>query len=390
LSKTAALVNNIHTIEFIESETEFEAVILEADLIKKFRPKYNIIMKDDKSFLYIVIRQFKVKDRKFLRVETARESDLPKLKLKKAVFGPYPDGKTAKYILRMLRKVFPYADCSEGKYSRYTKLGIPCLFGHLGLCYSPCVDVSAENLAKVDKSISSIKNILQGKSSRTLKSLHSKMGEYSKDQKFEEAAKLRDIISKFDYLRQGFNLPDNYIDNPYLVEDIAKEAMKEIKNFLPILYESPGRVECYDISNISGKDAVSSMVVAVDGRLKTAEYRKFKIRLKNEPNDFMMMKETLSRRLKCKDWDLPDLIVLDGGRGQLSVVLNVLTELGMQIPCVGLAKKTEKLVYRINDVFHELKVPTDNVGMKLLINLRNESHRFAQAYHHQLRLKSIK
>jgi excinuclease ABC subunit C len=393
-SKTAALVSNISSLRYIEAGSEFEALILEAELIKKYRPKYNIMLKDDKSYLYIVIRSVHFEHEKatikYLRIETARKTDLDSISGLKEVFGPYPDGKTAKEILRMLRKIFPYADCSDGKFSRYQKLKSPCLFGHLGLCYGPCVDSSQENIKKINNSINSIKKILQGKSSDIVDDLKSKMTRYSKSEDFEEAARLRDVLSKFNYLRQDFNLPEEYIENPYLVSDLIRKSLEEIKDFLPVIQTLPNRIECYDIANISGKDAVASMVVATTGRIDKSQYKRFKIRLKDEPDDFGMMREVLTRRLKRSDWPLPDFILLDGGKGQLSTILKVMSELNVNIPVAGLAKKNETLVYRINDVFYEVKLPQDTQGMRLLIQLRNEAHRFAQAYHHKLRLRTIK
>jgi excinuclease ABC subunit C len=391
VSKTAALVSNIHSLEHIEVGSEFEALILEAELIKKYRPKYNIMLKDDKSYLYIVIRQAVTDEKiKYLRVETARKTDLEKIKGLKEVFGPYPDGRTAKEILRMLRKVFPYADCSDGKFSRYRKLKNPCLFGHLGLCLAPCVNNTPEDIRKINKSINSIKKILLGKSSEIIVDFKKLMDAYSKNEDYEEAARLRDILAKFNYLSQDFKLPEEYIENPYLVSDLLKNSLEEIKAALPVITTLPNRIECFDIANISGKDAVASMVVATDGRIDKSQYKRFKIKLKDEPDDFNMMREVLTRRLKRTDWPKPDFILLDGGKGQLSTILSVMDELQIHIPVSGLAKKNETLVYRNNDVFFEVKLPEDNQGMRLLIQLRNEAHRFAQAYHHKLRLNTIK
>jgi excinuclease ABC subunit C len=386
-SKTYALVQRIREIEYVEALSELEALILEAELIKKFRPKYNIALKDDKSYLYIVIRneRFDMRGKKVSvpKVITARRTDLLE---KDTVFGPYPDGSTAKYIVRTIRKLFPYRDCSAAKFNRYKNLGNPCLYGYLGLCSGPCAgNISME---EYKKDIKRVKRFLSGDSSKITDTIRREMSKASKRQEFERAAELRDMLQKFDYVRQSFKTANKYIENPYLVEDLITKSLDELVANIPELQTLPQRIECYDIANISGKEAVGSMVVSTNGRLDSSEYRKFNIMLKDEPDDFGMMREVLNRRLK-NDWPVPDLIVLDGGKGQLSTILNLFEELGVSIPIIGLAKRYETIVYRENGVFMELNLPKDNEGLKLLQRLRDEAHRFAQKYHHNLRLKKI-
>jgi excinuclease ABC subunit C len=386
-SKTYALVQRIREIEYVEALSELEALILEAELIKKFRPKYNIALKDDKSYLYIVIRneRFDMRGKKVSvpKVVTARRTDLME---KDIVFGPYPDGSTAKYIVRTIRKLFPYRDCSAAKFNRYKNLGNPCLYGYLGLCSGPCAgNISME---EYKKDIKRVKRFLSGDSSKITDTIRREMSKASKRQEFERAAELRDMLQKFDYVRQSFKTANKYIENPYLVEDLITKSLDELVANIPELQTLPQRIECYDIANISGKEAVGSMVVSTNGRLDSSEYRKFKIKLKDEPDDFGMMREVLNRLLK-NDWPVPDLIVLDGGKGQLSTILNLFEELGVSIPIIGLAKRYETIVYRENGVFMELNLPKDNEGLKLLQRLRDEAHRFAQKYHHNLRLKKI-
>lgn len=389
-SKTAVLVSQIRKIVYIETLSELEALILEAALIKKHQPKYNIALKDDKSYLYIVIRpeHFEIDGHKISipKVLAARETDLKKTDI---TFGPYPHGNKAKDILRSLRKIIPYRDCSTSKFKKHQKLNSPCLYGHIGLCQAPCTDkVSPE---RYKKEIRKIKSLLAGDSSAFLKSIEKEMKKASKAQNFEEAAYYRDILSKFRYIRQKFSRAQQYIDNPYLVEDLREKSLTQIKDTLPFLEDLPERIECYDISNISGTDAVGSMVVALNGEVSKQEYRRFKIKTKNSPDDFAMMAEVLTRRLK-KDWAVPDLLVLDGGKGQLSAVQKVLNKLNLDTPMIGLAKKFETIVYIDPETlnFVEINLPRDSEGLKLLQRLRDEAHRFAQAYHHKLRLNQLK
>lgn len=387
-SKTAALVAQIETLQIIETLSEFEALILEAELIKKHKPKYNIALKDDKSYLYIVIRSEDVdlNGKKVIlpKLMAARKADLLE---NDTYFGPFPGSQNARYVIRTIRRILPYRDCSITKFDKYKKLGSPCLYGHLGLCQAPCIGrVSPkEYISDINK----IKKLLSGKSHSLLRSWEKQMRYHSKNQRFEEAAKFRDSISKFNYVRQDFKSAGKYLDNPYLVQDTREQSLKELMTVIPSLKDLPRRIECYDISNISGKDSVGSMVVSIDGEITKREYRRFKVRSKATPDDFAMMEEVLTRRLR-QDWDVPDLIVVDGGKGQVSAAIAAMTKLNVDIPLIGLAKKFETIVYFEDSEFVEIVLPRDNTGLQLLQRLRDEAHRFAQAYHHKLRLNSIK
>ncbi|HSX39609.1 MAG TPA: excinuclease ABC subunit UvrC [Candidatus Saccharimonadales bacterium] len=387
-SKTQALVENIADLEYVEVLSELEALILEAELIKKYLPKYNIVLKDDKSYLYIVIRNEKVELNKTLtaipKIMTARKSDILESDI---IFGPFPEATTTKFIVRSIRKIFAFRDCSISKFNRYSKLGKPCLYGYIGLCQAPCVgNVSVE---KYRRDIKNIQHLLEGQSSSLLNTLRREMEDASKNQQYEKAAEYRDIVRKFDYIRQQTQKTSDYIENPYLVEDIISKSLDELVKNIPELKELPRRIECYDISNISGKEAVGSMVVATDGRIDKHEYRKFRIKLKAEPDDFGMLREVLTRRLTHEGWPMPDLLVIDGGKGQVSAIKEVLDKLGLEIPLIGLAKRFETIVYYNGSEFVEVNLEKDNEGLKLLQRLRDEAHRFAQKYHHQLRLKKL-
>jgi len=389
-TKTHALVNRINDLEWVEVGTELEAFVLEAELIKKYKPKYNINLKDDKSYLYIVIRNEKISNINIPLVLTARRTDLKKGDIS---FGPYSDGSTAKYVVKTIRKIFPFRDCSISKFGSHKSLKRPCLFGDLGLCSAPCIGA---DISVYKRHISNLKRFLSGESTFILKDLTKQMNEASKQLDYEQAAKYRDLISKFEYIITHFRSPYQYIENPYLLDDLATEALEELKNNIPLLSNAPLRMECYDIANISGKEAVGAMVVATNGKVNKSEYKKFRIKLRNTPDDFGMLQEVLSRRLshevvnsKTKSWGMPNLLVIDGGKGQVSSVLDVVNTLELNIPVIGLAKKFETIVYKYNDEFVELKLPKDNKGLNLLITLRDEAHRFGQKYHHYLRSKKM-
>lgn len=395
--KTSELVKRINDVSYIKVESEFEAIILEAELIKKYRPKYNIVLKDDRSKIYIVIRkeQVKISGKKcnLPRVITARK---PEIKVGDDSYGPFPNNTVVKNILRTARRIFPFRDCSSSKFIKYKKTGSPCLYGHMGICPAPCVFNDEESLKKYNENISALKKMLSGKVTKFITDLEKKMNDSSKKEEYEEALKYRDLIKKFYYVQKTFRDAREYMENPYLVDDISRNSIEEIRDFLPNVNVLPKRIECYDISNISGKEAVGSMVVAINGKIEISEYKRFKIKLTEKPNDFGMMGEVLFRRLRreaakeIKSWGLPDLIVVDGGKPQVSAANDVIEELGLDVPLIGVAKKQETIVYKEGANFAELKLPLDSYGMKLIIRLRDESHRFAQNYHHLLRKKSLR
>lgn len=382
-SKTAALVARINDIDYIQVESEFDALILEAELIKKFKPKYNIIQKDDKSYLYIVIRKEKPGLQKII---TARRTELLP---KDEKYGPYTDSYTAKYILRTLRKIFPFRDCSVTKFSTYNRRGRPCLYGELNLCPAPCVTPFEEHKKEMNQNISSIRRLLNGGSVSLLTNLKREMTKHSKANEYELAGKYRDLITKYDYIRRRYKLPEAYIENPSLLDDLAEEALRDLVSILPFIEDLPKMIECYDIANISGKEAVGSLVAAKDGKIDKRYYRKFKIKLLDTPDDFEMMREVFRRRFKRTGWGIPDLVIVDGGKGQVSAALEVIEQTPEKVNVIGLAKKEEIIVYKDSEGFHELRYPKDTPAVKLLIRLRDEAHRFAQAYHHKLRLQKL-
>ncbi len=391
-SKTYQLVQHIHDLEYIEVFSELEALILEASLIKKHLPKYNILLKDDKSYIYIVIDKGNVtKDGKTIsipRVLLARERDL----LSGSTFyGPFTSAEAAKSLHKTLRKVFPFRDCDVPKFEKYRKAGRPCLYGFIGLCPAPCVNTG---LTSCKNNVAKIKKILNVWTNALISDLTRQMTAFSKSEDFENAGLVRDLLKKFTYAKETFRVPQSYIDNPYLVQDIMEQSLSALVDAVPILKSVPRVIECYDISNLSGKEAVGSLVCAVDGRITKAKYKKFRIKLKSTPDDFSMLSEVLTRRLSkgiegIPNWELPDLLLIDGGKGQVSVILAVLKKLDISIPVIGLAKKEELLIYHDGSTFVEVLLDRRNEGLKLAQRLRDEAHRFARAYHHKLRVKSI-
>lgn len=354
-TKTKILASKIDKVETIVVESELEALILEANLIKKYLPAFNVRLTDDKDYLYIAITK-----EGFPKVITARKKDL---KIMKKSWGPYPSAKTVRNTLKALRKVFPW--CSNPQKVR------PCFYFHLGLCSGACVGIVSKE--EYQKMLSGFSKFLDGKKDELVLQLTKEMMRFSKDQKFEEAAKIKKTITGIEYLTQA-NRTKLYLENPNFLESERELALEELKKDLK-LPTLPERIEGYDISNIQGKEATGSMVVLTGGEIDKSQYKKFKIRISGRPNDIAMHREMLKRRLKHDEWPMPDLIIVDGGRGQARAVQ-------VKIPIFGLAKRMEWLYPPEGEI---IKLSKKSLSLKLLQKLRDEAHRFAISYHRKLR-----
>lgn len=391
--KTAKLVENIVSAETIIVESEIEALILEANLIKKFMPLYNIRLTDDKDYLYIVVT-----DEEYPKVVTARKKDLIKVK---KWFGPYPSATTVKTTLKKLRRVFPW--CSgkdQGASIKYQGKRRACFYYHIGQCPGACLGtISKEEYGKIIKRFS---KFLDGKKHELLDELTKEMETLSKKQKYEEAAKIKKIIEGINYITAPTKIT-NYLANPNFLEDLNQTSLEELQKALN-LPEFPTRIEAYDISNFQGKEATGSMVVLTNGEIDKSQYRRFKIKITGKPNDFAMHAEMMGRRLNHPEWGVPQLIIIDGGRGQVSSVVssmyqvlgNPVLQAGEKsneamkqwsnIPIFGLAKREEWLYPPEGEI---IKLPKKNLGLRLLQKIRDESHRFAITYHKKLRSKAF-
>mgnify|MGYP003393295591 CR=1 FL=1 len=366
--KTAILVSKIAGLDTIIVESELEALILEANLIKEYLPAFNIRLMDDKGYLYIGITK-----QDFPRVVTLRKQDL---KTVKKFFGPFPSSRTVKETLKKLRRVFPW--CS-GTGNRQQATGSrACFYYHLGLCPGACVN----EISKLDynKIINRFSKFLDGKKEELVTELTLEMQGFSLEQEFEQAGKIKQIIDGINYLTQT-NRTGLYLENPNFLQDERQLALEQLQKDLN-LKKIPERIEGFDISNISGIDSVGSMVVLTNGEIDKSQYRKFKIHITGNPNDVGMHKEMMRRRLKHSEWLFPDLIIIDGGRGQVRGAQFEISNFKFKIPVFGLAKRMEWLYPPEGEV---IKLPRKSLSLKLLQKLRDESHRFAITYHRKLR-----
>jgi len=365
--KTNLLVKNIADIKTIKAFSEFEALMLESELIRTHLPFYNVVAKDDKSPIYIKI-----------------EGEIPlislsrKVKPKKGTFikGPFPSAKATKDILKLIRKVFPYCQHKNPKK--------PCLYVHLGLCPYPYKDIEAQIVYK--KTVDNIKKLLSGKNRSLIKELTLAMQTASEQENYEEAFRIKSQIQKLERLNTVFHAPREFLEKPTLVDDLTLQKLKDLQQKLD-LKKLPKRIECYDISNLQGKLATGSMVVFANGALDKSQYRRFKIKFTNKPNDYQMLKEVISRRFK-NTWPEPDLMIIDGGRGQLNAVLSALAKSQKgHIQVVSLAKRLEQIF--IPNKILPLALPKESPARQLAQAIRNEAHRFAITYHRHLRSKNF-
>lgn len=365
--KTSLMLKKIANIEYIKAFCELEALLLEAELIKKNQPFFNSTAKDDKSPLYIKITKDKIP-----QVTIARRQKNAK---KAFVKGPFPSAKTTKEVLRIIRRIFPYCHHKNPKK--------PCLYVHLGLCPYPYK--SEESRLFYLKNIENIKKLLSGKNQSLMRELKLEMSKAAKQMRFEEANIKKKQIAKLQYIQTPYRSPQEFLENPALVDDFILARLKDLKDTLG-LKKTSKRIECYDISNISRKLAAGSMAVFENGQSAKSQYRRFKIKFTNTPNDYQMLKEVLTRRFK-NNWPKPDLIIIDGGRGQLNIAQTVLSEYNLQIPLISLAKRHEEIYtpQKSNPISLSYRSP----ARQLVQAIRDEAHRFAVSYHRLLRSKDL-
>ncbi len=367
-SKTEALVSEIGRVETIIVESELEALILEANLIKQYLPQFNIRLTDDKDYLYIVITK-----EDFPKILTARKKDL---KGTKKYWGPFPSSRTVKETLKSLRRVFPWCTVASKKINR------PCFYYHLGQCPGACIGVIGKK--EYQDIIDGFSKFMDGRKDELVLRLQKEIKEASDKQNFEAASRIKKILDGVTYLTQS-NRVKLYLENPNFLEDERQLALAELKKDLK-LEKLPERIEGYDISNISGKEATGSMVVLTNGEIDKSQYRKFKIRITGKPNDVGMMREMIRRRFQHPEWSTPDLILVDGGRGQVRAVNYELQTTNYEFPLFGLAKRQELLYQPEGEI---LKLPRKSMSLKLLQKLRDEAHRFAISYHKKLHGKML-
>ena len=395
-AKTLELIENITDLQIIEVSSEFEALLLEAKLIKQHKPKYNIQAKDGKSYLYIIISK-EYPNRIYASRQPEKEESIL------SWYGPFPSSREVQEILKTIRRIFPFRSC----------VNLPkktCLYYHLKLCPGACVNqdnrisrISEQSLEQENKNqdnreqsqeeykktIVQIKQMLSGKVGSLIKSLNIEMKSFAKTTDFEKASEIKYKIDSLQRLTQVWkNIPK---DREYLAKGI-----EEIKN---ILIKSGGinlialnKIEGYDVSNLGNQVIVGSMVAFVNAEPEKSQYRKFNLKYNlSFQDDPEGIKQIVRRRLNHPEWVLPQLILIDGGKTQIIAAFQALKEkkLTKQIPVLGLAKKEEKIIIpKIIDgeikAWKTIKYQSSSLVHQLLQQIRDEAHRFAQRYYKKL------
>jgi excinuclease UvrABC nuclease subunit len=347
-------------IDFNQTDSVLEALLLEANLIKQHQPKYNTKEKDNKSYNYVVFTNDDFPKILTIRGRTLLTSQEKKYKY---IFGPFPHGGQLKAAMKIIRRIFPFSDdkCLPCYLQRPPCKA--CFNRQIGLCPGVCTGEITK--AEYAEQIRNLKLFFEGKKKTLLKNLEKQMNEYAKKQEFEKAAQARQTIFALNHI-QDIALIKHKID-----ESAGGEVSRSEQGF---------RIEAYDVAHSSGKNVVGVMVVVEDGEVKKSDYRKFKIKLNPGVNDTGALKEILRRRLGHLEWPLPNLIVVDGAQAQLNAAEAVLSERGFKIPLVSVVKDER---HKPRGIMGATEFAESHKQSIILGN--SEAHRFAITYHRQKR-----
>lgn len=349
------LINEINDIKWISTDSAIEAAILEAKYIKKFRPKYNVMGKDDKSWIYLYLTK-----EPFPKLKTIREhelKDLDKKKIKK-LFGPYPNIKTSEMV-RILHSLFYISKCEPNQKRA-------CFDFQIKKCLGVCIGIINEE-EYGNRVIKPLTQFLNGNKKAVIKNLEKQMKSFSKNEQFEEANRIKFQIKRLQKIQ------DASLINKSFVQDIFKNEI-----FIK-------RIEGYDISNLGKSYKVGSMVVFnLNGPLKK-DYRKFKIRTVEKQSDIDCLKEVFKRRLTHTDWEMPDIVLVDGGKAQVNLAKKMFKKVFVFGIAKGRDRKKDEFIFDSKD---KKIISFIESNKELFINARNEAHRFAINYQKKLaRLK---
>lgn len=415
--KTRKLVFHAQKLKHQILQSELEALLVEAELIRTHQPQYNILLKDDKTPLYVQIT-----DEEYPRVITIRKKEVEKFKISGSVFGPFPSGFKVKEVLRIARRIFPY--CNAPRSPLYGKPeNKPCFDYHLDLCDGACIGCASPT--EYRETILQLKLFLKGKKKEVIKAIEEDMMHASDREKYEYAADLRDRISLIkEVTEKRYQLRPELL-LPNLKESMRAEGLIYLRRLLSTHFSLPRtypltRIEGYDASNIQGTNATVAQVVFINGQPAKDQYRLFNIKTLNTPNDFAMLQEALLRRQNHIDWGAPNLVLIDGGKGQLRAALKVWQ---WHCPVISIAKKPDRILIPYFDdskaeaalrkkekkkevetkvvaledsgpnirflKYHEIKLAEQHPTLVLLQQIRDESHRFSKFQHSRMRDRSM-
>lgn len=376
--RVGPLVREIRDIDYLPAESEIDALLMEARLIKDVQPKYNRSLKDDKSFPYLQITTRE----DFPRVEATRAPKSSSVRL----YGPFLSSGHLRSAIVVLQKIFKFRTCSmnidaadqERQWNR------PCVLASIGQCSAPCCDRISQDAYR--RNIRRLQEFLGGDRQRLLKEIKDDMLEASDARRYELAAEYRDQLTALESLKERGNIEDNV--QPEVFQIDPRRGVIGLQKVFK-LPKPPRVIEGIDIAHLGGQDTVASLVCFVDGRPFKNGYRRYKIKSVHGVDDFASIAEVVSRRFAFSDPNNPppDILLIDGGKGQLHAALKALESAACRPELTMSLAKREEEIY-IPDQDEPLKLSRRSFALRLLQSVRDEAHRFAQHYHHMLRRKS--
>jgi excinuclease ABC subunit C len=383
--RTADLVPLIADIDFLPADSEVDALLMEARLVKDIQPRFNVELKDDKTFPYLQIR---VRE-DFPRVEFTRQPRRRGVRL----YGPFTSARTLRHAINVLQRIFQFRTCSldiKADDSRWRWFR-PCLLHSIRQCTAPCnFRVTREEYRK---QIRSLRMVLEGKKDRLIREMEREMEEASKALLFEKAARLRDDIAALQALGQRGEVDRDVQPEVFPID--PKKGLIGLRKVLG-LSQTPRTIEGVDIAHLGGSDTVASLVSFIDGLPFKPGYRRYRIKSVQGVDDFASIREVVSRRFRNaharrhvdEEQVFPDILLIDGGKGQLNAAMDVFAVLGVEPPCLISLAKREEEIYRPGEA-EPLRLSRHAAALRLLQYVRDEAHRFAQHYHHILRRKKL-
>src|SRR5262245_27841865 len=386
--RTADLVKLIADIDFLAADSEVDALLLEARLIKDIQPRFNVGLKDDKSFPYLQIR---IRE-DFPRVEFTRTPRRRGVKL----FGPFTSAKGLRLAMQVLQRIFKFRTCTldikaDDERWRWFR---PCILHSINQCTAPC----NFRVTKPDyrKQIRSLRLVLEGKKDKLLAEMEREMQEASTALQFEKAARLRDDIDALKNLGKRGEVDKDVQPKVFYLE--PKKGSVGLRKVLG-LAQTPRTIEGIDIAHLGGDETVASLVTFIDGLPFKPGYRRYRIKTVQGVDDFASIREVVTRRYRespglatrglGEEKVFPDIVLIDGGKGQLNAALDAFGMLGIEPPCLISLAKREEEIYRPGNA-EPLRLSRHAAALRLLQYVRDEAHRFAQHYHHILRRKKMK
>ena len=379
--RTAELVRAIRDIDFLPADSEVDALLLEARLVKDILPQFNQDLKDDKTFPYLQITV----GEEYPRVEFTRKPETKGVKL----YGPFTSAKKLRGTIGVLQKIFKFRTCGldiESSDERWRWFR-PCLLHSIHQCTAPCnLRIKPEEYRR---GIERLKLFLDGKKETLLNEMQAEMQQAAQELKFEKAARIRDELRALESLKLRGNLKEHVQPEVFFID--PKRGLKGLQKIFN-LPELPRRIEGVDIAHLGGGETVASLVQFIDGLPFKHGYKRYKIRTVEGVDDYASIAEVVGRRLRrlsLEDEGFPDLLLIDGGKGQLNAALESmrLLDLGEHRPfTISLAKQEEE-VY-VPGESEPRKLSRHSYALRLLQYVRDEAHRFAQHYHHILRRRS--